>query len=196
MMGSQVISLVWAPDLVKAVWDALVYHGTATSGDLARTAKARHDDTLGVLSSLADAGYVRSDDADGPHGEAGRMWSFTQAGRSEIVNDLTRLRAKVDDLEAAIAAPVAIAPATPMPSEWPDPTAEWPLWNPDATPGPPIHFVNVVIGGAEHKLSVTGTGDFAVALDGITVLLWDTVPPDPSPSRWQRARARLLRGRR
>lgn len=192
-MSEKTISVVWAPVLVEAVCDALVFHGEATSGDIARTAEQPHSQVVGVLESLAEAGYARSTIAAESHG----LWSLTQAGRTVVRDGRVNARARIAELEAAIAAPVTIAPATPMPSDWPDPTAEWPLWNPDATPGPPTFGVRLVIGGAEHSLSVTGTGDVIVSLDGIPFIIYDVEGDPPEPlSRLARVRRLLakLRG--
>lgn len=180
-MTSRVISVVFAPALVDDVCDAVARLGAATSGDIARNSDRSHDDTAGVLAGLADAGYVRLADTDGPHGVAGGLWSFTQAGRSKFVDELVEARKRVAELEAVIAAPVKIAPAASVPFEWPSPAAKWPWPPPD--PAPLTYSVNLVLGGAKHRLAVTpdDDGGFAASIDGTVVLLIQNAPSDPPP---------------
>lgn len=98
-----VFSVQWAPSLVDAVTDALIKHGSATSGDVARSAKHSHDDVLGILRGLSDAGYACLSGTDGPFGEEGGSWSLTAAGRAEVVAELREARQRILTLEQCIA---------------------------------------------------------------------------------------------
>lgn len=192
-MTSQVISVVYAPPLVDDVCDAVARLGAATSGDISRSANRPHDDTAGVLAGLADAGYVRLADTDGPHGVAGGLWSFTQAGRTKFVDELVEARKRVAELEAAIAAPVTLAPSTPMSDQWPDPNAEWVWSKVDDSALPVTYSVNLTIGGAEHRFAVApdGDGGFVASVDETLVLLVQNAPSDLPPPLplWRRALA-------